>query len=244
MAQHPELKLRAEADVTYEVAMLFFFSKSYKTYQAVSALWRDGFYEDAWTLTRTMFEIWAQAAYLRAKPKERACQFREHDPVRMYRAYRSLKRQGEKEPLAAAQAPAFEGREDFAEIESQYNLRHKTAGRNWFGNSVRALAACLGPRFETEYLSGYWWQSNVVHTATTAMQHFVANPGEATLLNCHPGDAEPQMDVKMAPKSATLYLISIVEEISDGLSIDLGADIRSAVSDLHAIDAHRGQTRS
>jgi hypothetical protein len=231
LAQQPELKLKPEVDVTYDVVMLFFFSKSYKTYQAIAFLWRSGFYEDAWLLTRTLFEIWMQAAYLREKPMERTRQFREHGPVSMYRGYHKLKKHGEHTLTAA-----FESRDDFAEIKCQYYLHNTTAGPNWFGNSLRCLADELGTPFDREYLIGYWWQSNFVHTAIATMQHFVIDPEAHLRLNCHPGNVEPQLDVKLAPQGATMYMISVVDEVSDALSINLRSDIQSARLGLQVLD--------
>lgn len=232
LAQKPGTNLSFEDDVTLEAILLFFFCKSYKTYQAIAALWRAGFYEDTSLLTRTLFEIWMQAAYIRERPRERARQFQEHDPVRMYRAYLALKKHGEEELTAA-----FESRADFAEIRSQYDLRGATMKNYWFGRSLSSLAKELGPPFDKEYLVGYWWQSNFVHSAVTSMQHYVSDSLE---LNCRPGDTKAVLDLKIAPKSATIYIISITEEISEALSIDVRADIQLAKTAFQALDAFSG----
>jgi hypothetical protein len=231
LAQKPWANLSPEADVTFEAIMLFFFCKSYKTYQAIAVLWHAGFYEDAWLLTRTLFEIWMQAAYLRKEPRERARQFQKHDPIRMYRAYLKLKEHGENKL-----AVAFEARADFAEIQSQYDHSGTTKQRqnNWFGKSISSLARELGPDFKKHYLVDYWWQSNLVHSAGTSMQHYVTDSLE---LDCRPGKTEPGLDAKIAPKSATAYFISSTEEISEALSIDLQADVQLAWAGLQALDA-------
>jgi hypothetical protein len=234
LAQKPGTNLSLGDDATLEAILLFFFCKSYKTYQAIAALWRAGFYEDASLLTRTLFEIWMQAAYISERPRERARQFQEHDPVRMYWAYLALKKHGEDELTAA-----FESRADFAEIRSQYDLRGATKKNFWFGRSLSSLAKELGPPFDKEYLVGYWWQSNLVPSAVTSMQHYVTDSLE---LNCRAGDTEPELDLKIAPKSATIYLIYITEKISDGLSIDVRADIQLAKTRFQALDALSGTT--
>ena len=224
LAQKPWANLDPEADVTFEAIMLFFFCKSYKTYQAIAVLWRAGFYEDAPLLTRTLFEIWMQAAYIGKSPKERAREFQEHDPVRMYRAYLALKKHGEHSLTAV-----FESRHDFAEIERQHYLRDATSHSWWFGRSLHSLANKLGFPFDKEYLVGYWWQSNLVHSSVTSMQHYATDSLE---LNCHPGNREPGLDVKIAPKSATAYFISITQEISEALHIDMRADVQLAWTGL------------
>jgi len=234
LAQKPWANLSLEADVTFEAIMLFFFCKSYKTYQAIAALWREDFYEDAWILTRTLFEIWMQAAYVVERPRERARQFQKHDPVRMYRAYLALKKHGEDKLTAV-----FESRDDFAEIEREHHLRDATAPSWWFGKSLRSLANKLGPPFDKEYLIGYWWQSNLVHSSVTSMQHYVPDSPE---LSCRAGNTEPTLDVKIAPKCATMYFISIVEEISEALSINVRADIQLAKTGFQALDPPSGTT--
>jgi hypothetical protein len=213
LAQKPGANLSLGEDATLEAILLFFFCKSYKTYQAIAALWRAGFYEDASLLTRTLFEIWMQAAYIGERPREGALQFQEHDPVHMYRAYLALKKHGESKLTAA-----FKSRDDFEEIERQHHLRDATAPLWWFGKSLHSLANKLGPPFDKEYLIGYWWQSNLMHSSVTSMQHYMTGSLE---LNCRAGNSEPELDLKIAPKSATMYFISITEEISEALSIDV-----------------------
>jgi hypothetical protein len=154
-----------------------------------------------------------QAAYLRKEPRERARQLQEHDPIRMYRAYLALKKHGESKLTAA-----FKSRDDFEEIERQHHLRDATAPLWWFGKSLHSLANKLGPPFDKEYLIGYWWQSNLMHSSVTSMQHYMTGSLE---LNCRAGNSEPELDLKIAPKSATMYFISITEEISEALSIDV-----------------------
>ena len=231
LAQKPAADLSLGADATFEAIMLFFFCKSYKTYQAIATLWCAGFYEDAWLITRTLFEIWMQAAYMREKPRDRAQQFQKHAPIRMYRAYLALKKHGEHEPIAA-----FENWADFAEIQSQYAHSGRTEQQqnNWFGKSISFLADELGPNFKKQYLVEYWWQSNLVHSAETSMQPYVTDSLE---LNCRPGNTEPELDVKIAPRIATKYFISITEEISEALSIDVRADIQLAKTGFQALDA-------
>ena len=147
----------------------------------------------------------------------------------MYRAYLALKKHGEGKLTAV-----FESRDDFAEIERQHHLRDATTPSWWFGKSLRSLAIKLGPPFDKEYLVGYWWQSNLVHSSVTSMQHYVTDSLE---LNCRAGNTEPEWDLKIAPKSATMYFISIVEEISEALSIDVRAGIQLAKTGFQALDA-------
>jgi hypothetical protein len=66
------------------------------------------------------------------------------------------------------------------------------------------------------------------------MQHYVTDSLE---LNCRAGNTEPELDLKMAPGSATIYFISTAEEISKALSIDVRASIQLAKTGFQALDA-------
>jgi hypothetical protein len=64
--------------VDYKRAMLFFFCKAYKTYQAVELLWRNGFVEDATSLARSIYEIRVQVIFINLDPLSRSKQFVYH----------------------------------------------------------------------------------------------------------------------------------------------------------------------
>lgn len=224
LAQRPELKLKTGADVTYEAAMLFFFCKAYKTYQAVDCLWRTGFYEDAFLLVRTILEVYLQARYMNEAPSAHSKEFVEHDPVRWYKSFLRLPGVG-----AAQLVAEFEKREDFGEIKRQYEERKPLMrGMNWWGGTIESLAQHLGLPFRQAYAVEYWWQSNLVHSTATALQHYVVESDDGFDLNCHPKLGDPTLELRTAPTSATRWLICITEEVSQALSVAIEDNIQQA----------------
>jgi hypothetical protein len=59
--------------------MLYWFAKAAKTYDAILLLWREGYWQDAAALSRTILEIAFQAKYLSEDPEQRAALFKDHD---------------------------------------------------------------------------------------------------------------------------------------------------------------------
>jgi Family of unknown function (DUF5677) len=59
--------------------MLYWFVKAAKTYDALLLLWREGYWQDAAALARTILEIDFQAKYLSEDPEPRAKLFIIHD---------------------------------------------------------------------------------------------------------------------------------------------------------------------
>jgi len=59
--------------------MLYWFVKAAKTYDALLLLWREGYWQDAATLARTILEIVFQSKYMSNDPEPRAKLFMVHD---------------------------------------------------------------------------------------------------------------------------------------------------------------------
>ena len=140
-----------EEDAVYKETMVFFFCKAYKSYQAIKVLWREGFAEDAFILTRTLFEIALQEGYMKLDPKPRARLFTEYDPVMRYRFYQKLKKLPDANMLQAIGSRAH----DLLVLKQQHD-RLKTKypeGKSWLGEPIAWLARQLGKGAEAEYMS-------------------------------------------------------------------------------------------
>jgi len=77
-----------EKELAYRIAMVFFFGRSYKSYQALYKLWSSGFEEDAYVVLRGIYESFLQARYVAREPHKRAMQLTEYDFVERYKFYR------------------------------------------------------------------------------------------------------------------------------------------------------------
>ena len=111
----------------------------------------EGFAEDAFILTRTLFEIALQEGYMKLDPKPRARLFTEYDPVMRYRFYQKLKKLPDANMLQAIGSRAH----DLLVLKQQHD-RLKTKypeGKSWLGEPIAWLARQLGKGAEAEYMS-------------------------------------------------------------------------------------------
>ena len=72
---------KSDTEREYKDATLFFLAKAIKSYRAVHLLCSSGFFQDAAVLSRTIFEIYLQVAYMAGNHLERAPLFIKHDLV-------------------------------------------------------------------------------------------------------------------------------------------------------------------
>ena len=201
-----------EEDFCYKGAMLFFFCKAYKTYQAIQILWDKGFQEDAFILARTIFEIALQAQYMRDDPRTRARLFTEHDPVMRYRYYKKMNKHGLLNEMSDNR------KKELDELEKHYNKLKDNypEHKGWWGKSIAWLAEDQGDHMKKRYDLIYWIQSNLVHSATTSFKDYLKEQGEGFKINCNPSISNDEM----IPQEATLFFMRICELVCHALAID------------------------
>jgi hypothetical protein len=83
---------KSDPERQYKAATIFFLIKAIKSYRAVHLLCSAGFFQDAAVLSRTIFEIFLQIAYMSGNPEDRAPLFIKHDLVGRYFLYLKLKK--------------------------------------------------------------------------------------------------------------------------------------------------------
>jgi hypothetical protein len=131
----------------YQRALLFFFSKAYKTYQAVASLNRQGFVEDAHSLARGVYEIRLQVIYMSGDPEVRSKQFFDHWVRSTFGTLQIVRRlhpdklpaleQGEKEIREGAEAM---GRID---LLTEPEAAERSIKKKWWGGSIKSLLEAL-----------------------------------------------------------------------------------------------------
>lgn len=220
-----------EEELAYKGSMFFFFCKAYKSYQAIRVLWREGFAEDAFILTRTIFELALQARYMKEDPKPRARLFAEQDPVMRYRYYLNLKKLGDAD---LTQGIEIENRkQELSELKQQYE-RHKAKypeGKGWWGKSIAWLARHLGKEMEIRYVAIYWMQSNLAHSGTTSVKEYMADNKGGLKINCYPSHS----DEKTFPLEATLHFLDIMGHTTESLGINLKDEVDKALEKFKKI---------
>ncbi len=220
-------QLPTEADKFLQsMVALFFFAKSYKSYQAARSLWRDGFPEDALALTRSLFEANLQAHYIARDPEQRVPQFMEFDPVERYRQYLKLKQCGANEYVALVEQRPDELRA-LKEKHDKYELRYP--GQNWWGKSIRWLAEELGQNQLVKYYSLYWYQSAQVHSGLLAMNDYLKDSGDGLLAEWLP-TAERGALGAIEACGAMLAIVDCANEL---MSLNLSKKINDAIGEFN-----------
>ena len=215
-------------ELAYKGAMLFFFCKAYKSYQAANLLYRQGYLEDAFILARTVFELALQARYMKEDPKPRARLFTEYDPVARYRYYLRLKKLGVIDEIEKFKTHSHElGLE---EMKQYHDRLHKVypERKNWWGEGIGWLARHLGKEMEKRYVTIYWMQSNLVHSAAASVKAYLKQHEEGLLINCSPA----RSNRSMVPQEITLFFLDIAGHVAEALKLELDEDVSKAMEDF------------
>ena len=213
----PETKTIHAADrqsLFFQIIILFFFSKAFKTFQAVEVLWQKGFSQDSLMLTRTIFELSCQARFLAKDPKGRTTLFLHHDPVLRFRMYRTFKRLGIREITEAIEKnPKFSAlKRDHDKFEKKFKNK-----MYWWGGSFEELVKNLGEEIIRRYATVYKEASQLIHTNISATREYIefSERDRFFKFNCYPEACE---DLRI-PQEATLYFLDLISETVKALDL-------------------------
>ena len=195
----------------YKKALLFFFCKALKTYEAIRTLQNRGFMEDARILTRSIFELRLQALYLDQEPKERTRQFLQHLQKAEFHGLKKYAASGKVKSLR------FEG---------NAKPRVGRAGDWWGGGGLRKLAEQTD--LEKEYDFEYWNLSEFGHSSATQMFRYVSNSEGKISLSYLPKKDEDFTTLY----NATKWVFDIVACTANALEIEFEEEILSAARSL------------
>jgi hypothetical protein len=138
--------LNLAADSTAErdakLAILYFFYKASKTFQAIYVLRSRGFDQDGIILNRTLLEILLQADWIHHDP-ENAKRFQDHAAASSYAVYElMIKLSDATFPEAGEMASALAADPHFADKRSRYDeftVKYGKVPMNWWGDNLREL---------------------------------------------------------------------------------------------------------
>jgi len=226
-----------EGEMLYKMAMLFFFTKAYKTYQAIYTLVEAGFTEDAFALSRFIFEVALQARYMKEAPIPRAKLFAQHEPVVRYRYYKQLKSLGDTQLIAG-----IESRREQLEELKQWHDRFAAQypkGRGWWGQSIKWLAEHLCTEMKKRYVGLYWMESNIVHSGVTSAREYIKSDDKGLTVRCYPS----QPKNTMVTQEAALYFLNVVVQAAQALELRLDDEIQSALEDFESLTAGSDESK-
>lgn len=165
----------------------FVLGKGFKTYEAVSLLCRGGYGEDAFVLTRSLFELMVTNAYiLNDNTEDTLMRYMNYDWVtrkEMYDYIVSIPEQ-----LAQLNAEIASGKRinTVPEVEAEYKkVMAKYGYRNgWSDKSIKGMSEAVG---RTDmYSTVYRMQCTVGHTDARSMNEYARLTDEGTILNIGP----------------------------------------------------------
>ncbi len=218
----------------YCMITFFFFCKTYKTYQAIRELCREGFAEDALVLGRTIFEIYLQAEWMSQSPQDRAKDFMTYESIKRYDSYLKLK---EYDPEFAALLD--EHPDALAELRDAHDLhahqfsKNDRRGRrrivdNWWKQSIFWLAS-KKPELEKDYVQTYSLQSGIVHSSPTCVNEYLRwSKGAGWQMNCHP-DQSKESHFNLVALDATRWLLGILSILNGAWDLKMQTDLDSGL---------------
>ncbi len=212
-----------------KIIQIFFFSKSFKTFQVISILSKNGYPEDCMPLIRTMFEIKMQYAYLLQNPKAQAKLFWDYSSVF---AFQTIKKVTKHDPAAKAKfGEDIDGR--IQELQKRYDDvigSYKSNKASWTGLKLSCLAKKVG--MEREYDVVYFALSNYAHTAQSMLDHYITQDGSVTKPNWSPS----KNDDLMVGFTATGYLLKICEFLNSTFGLGLEGLISENLMKLNKLE--------
>lgn len=196
----------------YKLSTLYFFSKSYKTYQAVKLLWEKGFTEDAFMLTRTIFELAMQAVYMAEKPTERAKRFIEHEQCVFHKFYENLGKGGLGDWIKDRKNDVKPWKKQHEKYCRQYS---DIRADNWWGRDIQKLIN-NNDDLKKRCTYFYSWASNYIHSTLFVAEDYITVAEQITP-NCYPAvSGDHKIVVEATDSFATIVRIT-----SNAFGIDI-----------------------
>ena len=214
-----------------ENSVLYFFHlKSRKTYQAIILLWKKGFTEDAFILSRTLLELSLQARYIETDPILLAKRFINFDPVQRWKHYEKYTKNsgltlGGQKDINSKRLQDLKNAHDEAMKKFGYK------GQYWWGGSIEWLAKKLGNGTDPIYFGLYPIQSGYVHSDARSSKEYIKIKEYEDEYNADPGIRNSIV----LPVEATRSLILIANAVSSICHLDLDQDIESAVEEIRKL---------
>jgi hypothetical protein len=171
-----DLKTR-QPKTASQAAGLYMFAKGYKSFQASRLLFREGFWQDAASISRTLLELSFQARWLNKNPERAGRLFLQHEMRDRLKLLRGLKSSASAE--TKVRATAF-----LEKLNSAPNFDR--SWRNWWSkeSNIEKLAKEMGlsPTYDLLYRPLCWF----VHSSPFANAYYLREKGEDILFDCIP----------------------------------------------------------
>jgi len=165
-----------------EIFAVFCFAKAHKTQGAVLLLCENGLGQDAAMLMRSLIDILITLFYILDDPgDERMQRYFDYDWILRKKMFVYCKSR----PELLALMP----HDDVKIVEEQAKIAQQKYGyeRNWSNKNIREMAEEIG-RVDL-YATVYSLQSQIIHTASRAMNEYIKKDGEEYKINVGTSDS-------------------------------------------------------
>ena len=188
---HDLIDIKLQADITDGNNKTFFTSfaigKAFKTYEAIGVLCRSGYGEDAFMLTRTLFELMVTTVYiLQDDTEDRLTRYASYDWVTRKQMYDYVI--SDESLLAGLNKEIESGNrsDTVAEVEAEYKkvIEKYKYQNGWSDKSIKGMSESIG-RLDA-YNTVYRLQCTLGHTNARSMNEYVSVTAEGTILNIGP----------------------------------------------------------
>jgi len=201
--------------------LLYWFVKAAKTYDAVLLLWREGYWQDAATLARTILEIAFQAKYLGEDPEPRAKLFMVHDERERLKMLKTADEYND--PLATDIADLIQSLKPSARAQEKW--------RNWWGSgkTIRDVAEAVMPK--AVYDAQYSILSVLAHSAPPGSSFYLFGIGDTVKVDwkANPPASERNSMAETFIAFASTYMMDIIDTVGTIYGFDYRADLDAAV---------------
>ena len=209
--------------------LVYWFAKAAKSYDAAILLWRNGYWQDAAMLGRTILEIALQAMYFRSEPDRYADEFFAHETLQRNILFKDM----------AEYTDSNEIRSEIQKFFAEQNLDPAAfkRQRNWWGNGsiwdlveeIRKQNIYVGA--ENVYRSQYVSLSMLVHGTPFARRYYVVQRADSTLIDWRPSTATSFVrndSAEMILTSAPTGLLDVIEVLAEIWGFDYSKDLSAA----------------
>ena len=229
--EHKFLQLNIDEESLEMQVFYFFHSKVRKTYQAIKLLWDKGFSEDAFILSRTLYEISLQARYIQSDPQLLVERYLRFDPVRRWKHYLNFKKNADRALVQELEEKSSKSLEELKKLHDESMGKFNYKGQNWWGDTIEWLALKLGNGKDSIYSGLYPIQSGFVHSDVRSSRSYIKFAGYDEEFK---GATSLQDDI-VIPVESTRCLILVAWSTSKICGFKMDQEISSAIEQVRRL---------
>ncbi len=237
VGKEPKFIAQSPNEGLYKAAVMFFFIKSWKTFQGIFTLCNIGLGEDAGILLRSLFEMTVNLMYISKDPLERARLFVEYDFVQRQQLHEKFSRK--KADPSYARILAAATLDTVEELENNYKRVKKNYPnkRSWSGKSLADMAKDVSFEWQYDYI--YWVLSHLVHPNPKAIDKYMRmEEGSIVIAN-----ASSKEDIERVWVSACGFLLLFFDRFNVAFSIGCEQGVEDAKKTLGSIVTEKKSNR-